>query len=386
MQSDKSMPPTLGPVHSQEQSPFFRLPLELRDTIYSHIFTRTRITHGKRDAWGKYEALQILPIERALSLLRTCRRMTSDIGKRWLGQVLFNFEDVKTMMEKLAPLPIETISAIRHLRVRGGSLMLHYRDEDVYYRLVHTLKLLSGLQLDVLTVLAVSSKGGFPHLSYDILNGLIYSSQGWKELRFISQDSEMLGFAHNRWFDDRYLRQPQPAHWAAVIESRDGVASQASVTIYRSTLPNVPGSVTNKETRALLQQQGPETGQEATYGQEEETALMTRNGPRSELMIVAKRGKGVHYQEKLGSPFLPNELGDIREDCPGMNWSEIKRKHIDYSFNICNEVGMGFEDPLDEESQDGFEEAVLHDGPMETDEYEHIDDYVWDSPHITVTF
>ncbi|RTE83855.1 hypothetical protein BHE90_001617 [Fusarium euwallaceae] len=42
------------------------------------------------------------------------------------------------------------------------------------------------------------------------------------------------------------------------------------------------------------------------------------------IMVVAKRGVGVDYQEKEGSPLLEK---DIRRDAPGMRWQEIQYIH-----------------------------------------------------------
>lgn len=371
-----------GAVHTQEQSRLFQLPRELRDVIYGYLFSSTRITHGKRDAWGKQDSLRVLPKkDRILSLLRTCRRIETEVGNRWLGQILFNFEDPNTMMTKLSALPIEKTSAIRHIRVRGGLLTFHYPDENVSYELVHVLKFLSGLQLDTLTVLAVSSKGRFANISYNILNNLVQYGQGWKELCFISQDSEMLGYAANRVFDDLHKRQPQPAHWHAVMESRDGITRQPPVTIYRSTLHGVPGSVTDEKKRVVLQQEVSAPGQEDNYGQEEEETLMTGTGPPAELMIVVKRGKNVDYEEKSNSPLLPN-IRDIREDCPGMGWAEIRKKYVEPSWSVLSEIAIGFADSEDENSGGEIEDEPedLEVLPICTDEYDHVDEYVWETP------
>ncbi|KAL2679301.1 hypothetical protein Neosp_010073 [[Neocosmospora] mangrovei] len=40
-----------------------------------------------------------------------------------------------------------------------------------------------------------------------------------------------------------------------------------------------------------------------------------------EMMVVVKRGFGVDYEEKEGSPLLED---DIRRDAPGMTWKEIQ--------------------------------------------------------------
>lgn len=77
-------------------------------------------------------------------------------------------------MTKLTALPRSILSAVRHLRIMGHPLMLSYEEDDVYYRLASTLRLLPGLRLDTLTVLGARDET----FSYDTLNGLIRESCG----------------------------------------------------------------------------------------------------------------------------------------------------------------------------------------------------------------
>ncbi|KAF5120464.1 hypothetical protein E5D57_013818 [Metarhizium anisopliae] len=78
-----------------------------------------------------------------------------------------------------------------------------------------------------------------------------------------------------------------------------------------------------------------------------------------ELMVVVKRGKGVRYQERKQSPYLP-VIGDIRKDCPRMTWAEIQKKYIDCEVDD----GFVFSDDAD-------------DGPKSVDIYGHVDEYKW---------
>ncbi|KAF5120462.1 hypothetical protein E5D57_013816 [Metarhizium anisopliae] len=234
---------TLCSANDQESSWFFQLPQELRISIYGYLFLSTRVSHGRRPV-RRIAEIRITPAPNSLALLRTCRRVRTEIGDSWLGQVLFSFEDTETMMVKLAALSMATLSKIRHLRIRGETLMLSFGDEDVYYcdgtrararsnatwikrlftrrlcpkvgpfpynyRLVHILKLLPGLQLDTFTVLNMYGES----VSYDVLNTLIKYGEGWKELRFISHGSSLLGYAqppdifNDEHFNERYQRKP----------------------------------------------------------------------------------------------------------------------------------------------------------------------------------
>ncbi|KAH8656437.1 hypothetical protein BGZ61DRAFT_372166 [Ilyonectria robusta] len=311
---------------------FQHLPQELRDKIYSHVFFSTRLGYGQR-AVDRIDRIRIKPAQNALAMLQTCRRAKKEIGDTWIGQVFVSFEDPKTMLDILTALPPGTLFKMRHLRVMGDPLMLSYEDGDVYYRLASTLRLLPGLRLDTLTVL-----GTPPYqVSYDTLNGLISESCGWKELRYISDSSEVLGFPRLEPLDSddevekhRYWRKPQPAHWQSVLEDRDGALSKPSVAIYRSTVSGCLGSVMNANTRKRFEQNMPEhsTTREA-FGITEDAGLVVDGERGKEIMFIVKRGTGVDYEQKNDSRFIES---DIRRDMPGKSWEEIRYECIDNIF------------------------------------------------------
>jgi hypothetical protein len=353
--------------YDQERSLLFQLPRELRDEIYSLLFYSTRFAYGER-ATTRISHVRIKSIPNALALLRTCRRAKEEIGDTWLGQALFSFEDPETMLDKLTAIPTSTLSKIRHLRVRGDPLMLSYPgdEHDVYYRLASTLKLLPCLRLDRLTVLGCTSK----EVRYDTLNRLIMEGEGWKELHYISHDSAMLGYAEA--LDaigqrDRYVRKPQPAHWQSLLVGRDGASSTPSVTIYRSILPGCTGAVVNSATRERYEQKPPDGEKSQNFGLVEDPSLMADGERDKEIIVIAKRGTGVDYEEKRGSPFL--EI-DIRREMPGKTWKEIRAVCIDRFADMYEDLDWPFSDE-DEE-------------PAEVDSYKHISDYVWTPLHFNV--
>ncbi|KAI1864838.1 hypothetical protein JX265_004154 [Neoarthrinium moseri] len=355
----------LALADDQERSRLFQLPQELRDSIYDHLFLDTRVSHGRRPL-GEVKCLRITPAPNSLSLLKTCRRARAEIGHSWLSQVLFNFEDVKTMMEKLTAVPLRTLSAIRHLCVRGHSLTLSCPEKKMYYNLVHGLKFLPGLQLDTLTVLNLYGNC----VTYDVLNSLIKYGQGWRELRYISRRSDILQYVNDfiilQGFDDynqRRQRKPQPANWIRTMNSRDGAANQPSVAIYRSTLPGTTCTVINEATRVRFEQECPEPSQEALFGGRACASCMSSGENAKELMVIVRRGNGVDYQEKQRPPLLP-EIGDIRADCPGMTWEEISKKH--------------FAPPSDSGNADRcFGNDSSDHAPEKMDEYRHVEEYEW---------
>jgi hypothetical protein len=108
-----------------------------------------------------------------------------------LRHVLFCFESAEAMLDKLTAVPQDTLAKIRHVGVRLNMLSLNFHDTDWLFPPAAPFKLLPGLQLDQLTVLGCLNSVR----NYEILNGLIKDSNGWKTLRYIAHNSEMLGYS-----------------------------------------------------------------------------------------------------------------------------------------------------------------------------------------------
>jgi hypothetical protein len=87
----------------------------------------------------------------------------------------------------------------------------------------------------------------------------------------------------------------------------------------------------------------------------------------TEVLVVVRRGRGVDYVEKEGSPYLVD--GDIRTDMPGKTWKDIKAA----------------QDKLFGDDDDDYfsdDEEIEADPPM-VDQYIHVDDYVWPPLHFS---
>lgn len=350
---------------SREGSLLLRLPPELRNEIYSRLFFSTRFSYGKRNV-SRVNHVRIIPASNGLALLQTCRQARGEVGDTWLGQALFSFEDIETMLDKLTTLPIRVLSKIRHLRIRDDAIFLSEplgEGEVTVYRLDLALKLLPGLYLDRLTVLGCPNK----YERYDSLSRLIMHGNGWAELHYISHDSRMLSYAiDSRPFsNDHYLRKPQPAYWESLLVNRDDASSIPSVAIYRSILERC-GSVINPGTREQYEQKiSDRENAGETFGREEDVLLKAHGERDKELLVVAKRGIGVDYEEKLGSPFLED---DIPREMPGKAWKEIRAVCVDRALFGDEDLAWEFED----------EEEELE----EVDSYEHVDDYEWTPLHL----
>ncbi|KAJ7491242.1 hypothetical protein FB451DRAFT_1514938 [Mycena latifolia] len=316
-----------------------QLPPEMRVEIYSHLFFSTRLAWGER-ALGRISHQRIGHAPNGLALLRTCRQVHA--------------ESPEAMLDKLANIPIATRALIRYARVSGDPLMLSWEDDDAYYRTSQALKLLPGLALDRLTVLGPRGR----EVCYETLDMLVRHGAGWRELYYLSHDSTFLAYKHE-WFaavgdpdEHRYLRVPQPAGWQRTLDARDGPASGASVAIYRATAPRRPGSrPPSRHPRRVA-----------------DAALMAPGEREKEVLVVVKRGRGVDYAEKEGSPYLDD--GDIREAMPGKTWKQIKAQQAELFRDFDD-------DPFSDEDSEEEEE------PCEVDMYIHVDEYVWPPLHFS---
>ncbi|KAI1300570.1 hypothetical protein F5Y03DRAFT_225317 [Xylaria venustula] len=267
--------------NAQSNSLFFsHLPQEIRDEVYRQVFSNTRLTF----------AASVRPKENSLALLRTCRRIRFEIGNTWLRYVLFNFGNPMDMVSKLGFLPIDIISEIRYIRVYDHYPIISWR--SFYYNSLD-LYPISGLQLDRLTVIS----GGRSDRSYYWINHLIEFGDGWKELHYIHYTLHMLAF-ESSWSSEIH-REPQPSHWQQVLEDRDTKLTKPLITIYQSTKPGVFGSATDPDTRVILAQAIRPDQTADNYHRYRDHKL--RDDYRNkEVLIIAKRGIGVDYKQKIG--------------------------------------------------------------------------------------
>lgn len=287
---------------------------------------------------------RIKPAPNSLAILRTCSQINQEARGLWLGQVLFKFECQEEMLDNLSALPSTTLSQIRHICVSGYSISLKPIGEDhpVTYSLVWVLKLLPALYLDTLTVID-SNSGAF---SYDALGGLVKYGNGWKQLHFITPNSDMLGFQRLYLFTvDELWRKPQPSTWNKILMQQDGVDSGASVTIYRSIQPYAPGTVIKPENRQLFEQKPPPSDDLQMFGEELDGKLLCDG--RKELLVVVSRGHHASILRQDSPPYMDQ---DIRQWAHGFTWAEIRDQ--------CYFLSESYE-------------------TIEADRYNDIDEYAW---------
>lgn len=347
----------IQPVLPPKSSYFLQLPRELRDLIYVCLFASTRLTSGQRSI-TQISTKTMKPAPNSLAILRTCRQINHEVDPLWLRHVLFSFENGEDLLDKLSACPLDTLSQVRHARTGGRPLMLQPigDNDDVYYQLAWALKLIPGLCLDKLTVFG-SCVG---EIAYDTLEGLLEHGNGWKELHFLTPNSEMLGFAKEIvLIANPYWRKPQPSTWDEMLRRRDRANSGASVTIYRSTQSDAPGAVMKTCTRRIFEQKVPLPADLGTYGLAEDEEMMGEKGIGKELLVIVKRGGTDTIMEKDGFPYLLE--GDIRRWAHGLNWPQIRRQCIDLIMD-------------EDEDYDYF---TGRDDEVEVDSYEDVDEYEW---------
>ncbi|KAK1065851.1 hypothetical protein LTR74_007565 [Friedmanniomyces endolithicus] len=354
--------PSASPAHhQQEHSRLMQLPQELRDLIYAFVFCSSRFSHGKR-AVSRKKLRSVVPANRfkALSLLRTCRRVHVEVGNQWLAQVLFHFEDPEALLDKLGSVNDTVRRLIRNVRTSGLPLLVSRDNDHVCYQTAQILNLLPGLNLDKLTIL-----GGTPApLSYNTLDMLIRYSVGWKELRFLSHDSESLGYACTLDVKsyDGYLRQPQPITWQAALEHRDGPASRPSVMVYCST-DSTPGSLIDPNKAIVFTQTYGANESSRSYGMVEDSILMAASEPAKEVMVIVKRGVGADYDGKKPPRLFKY---DGRKGHAARAWEGVKA----VSDKVCTIMITS------EMRTDWLFDEASEDAPI-IDSYNHVDEYTW---------
>ena len=280
-----------------------------------------------RVSFGRKGDNVIKPRPHALAILRVCRQMHHETHALWVSRILFNFEDISTLLNKLTVLPPSTLSQIKTLRIGGRALFLapgtfvHRRE---YYSHVWALKFLPELSLDRLTVLGV--KDG--RENYNVLDDLIKFGHGWRELYFISQDSSIFGFARldvNASTGVPLQRKPQPSYWNEVLQRQDGADSQCSVTIYRSVESDAPGSVMDPKRRKIFEQEVNLTEEDPTqvspFGRDEDEQLMADGEVGKEILVVVRRGVNADISGLDRSPY---KGADMQKWANGKAWRKIK--------------------------------------------------------------
>ncbi|KAH9882801.1 hypothetical protein J1614_000167 [Plenodomus biglobosus] len=297
------------------------LPFELREEIWAYFFNSTRLSFGLRYSPRHGERF-IRPAPHSLALLRVCHQIHAETHDIWIQRVLFNFEDPQTMLNKFSDIPDSTLSRIRYLRLVGSPMMRYLKGfDDLMYRQDSVFHLVPALRLECLTIIAVAPAAP----EYDAITNLINRGNGWKELRYITRSSRMLGFSPSRSHGSRETgnirRQPQPSFWNKKLSNRDGEGSGAAVEVYRTLEEDDPESVLCPSRRESFEQNHAE-GELKDFGLVDDEEMTRGAGARKALLISVKRGDGVDYSQR--SPGYGKER-DMKARFHKRSWRARKK-------------------------------------------------------------
>ncbi|KAK3682371.1 hypothetical protein B0T22DRAFT_521635 [Podospora appendiculata] len=297
---------TATPI-AQPASRLFCIPQEIRSAIFEALFRNTRLSYGRSYLNDDLEYKAIKPGVNSLAILRTCRQVHQQIGLSWTRFVLFSFEDVLTMTDKLSSLPFRMRALIKHMRIcQQGA----YNGDHPYHAppLYERINRVHGLRLDLLVVLG---KGQRDEENYRTLDGLIKHGVRWKELLFIPHQSGSLSFM-GPWPLAEDIRDPQPYSWDQELKNRDG--NTASVVISRSTVPEyrrfAPGDAPRFYIRSVdvkhwkdmvaFEQKWPEDFDACmNYGYDEDREILGYDERHKDMLVVVKRGRRTRFHGLL---------------------------------------------------------------------------------------
>ncbi|KAF2758725.1 hypothetical protein EJ05DRAFT_476039 [Pseudovirgaria hyperparasitica] len=349
---------TKAPARSVRQpscSRLLQVPREIRDNIYSWVFTSTRLTYGEDpDDPRSIKRAKKKSRLHSLSLLYTCQQVHREIGSQWIGWVLFNFQTGEALLDILTEFPEQRVAAIRHLRVNSRPVMLSLPHDDVYYRLAWILKLVPQLRLDTLTVIGGDAgmlKGPSGMVDYQILDELVSCGSGWKELHYITPTSSILSFAKTTQFGKTYIRKPQPEVWQSTLTNRDGPNSGATVTIFRSQ-SRIRESVRQPGARELYQSIVPPE-EYTDFGEVEDTFLCKDDQDARAVLVVVKRGRNTNVVQENGEPPY-DENYDLRalvtDEYP--TWTSIRSGYTEGASDYDEYNDYGYHDDDDDDDDD----------------------------------
>jgi len=349
-------------LRMNDASRLLQLPRELRDEIWELVFNSTRLTFGLRYT-PRYGERYLKPAPHSLALLRVCRQTYIETRDMWLQRVLLNFEDPQTMLNKLSDMPESTVSRIRHLRLIGSPMMRYLKGfDDLMYRHESIFQLVPALRLECLTIFAIAPAAP----EYDALTNLVNRGNGWKELRYVTRNSSMLGFSPSRSHGSRetgdICRQPQPSSWNKRLVNRDGEDSGSSVEVFRAMEQNDYLSVLDPDRREIFEQ-NPEEHELQDFGRVDDEELTRGPGSRKALLVVVKRGDNVDVSQK--SPGYGKER-DMKLRFSKRSW-RVRKKVV-----VWTPLDAGKDE---DDVGNGWARPQLRRPPYGFDDYYDIDEF-----------
>ncbi|KAI1177914.1 hypothetical protein F4777DRAFT_153000 [Nemania sp. FL0916] len=288
--ADNTSIPTGRVMNSQPQSLFFGLlPTEIRQKTYSFVFLQTRLSFIHQWEPLRPGITRTRPTPNSLALLRVCRKMSHDIEKRWMDDVLFHYGSAREMLHHLSRLPDDTLSRIRHLRVcdlstdfaHGPPIVIqgvgHLQERVSVNNIPAALKSLVGLKLKRLTVL-----GNWDYIGqHKMIESLIVEGNGWREFKYIGPSPS----AHEL---PRYCPEFNESRWQSLLDKRDGPSPERFVLVAAAERSGPVPYI-----RKCLRKWG-ETEREKAFTR----PITPRNIRTGELLVIVIRGKKEYHQQK----------------------------------------------------------------------------------------
>lgn len=160
----------------------------------------------------------------------------------------------------------------------------------------------------------------------------------------------MLDFVSSGAFRQR--GKPQSRTWHEILRQRDGTSSGASVTIYRSTHSDAPGTVINSRTHQIFEHKVSALEDLENFGMSEDKDLLAEEGSLKELLVVVKRSRAASIVEQDRPPYMLKD--GIRHWAHGMTWTDIRRccyigtEDDQYDWSLCGEVQVDNYKEVDE--------------------------------------
>lgn len=279
---------------------FLTLPTELREMIYSHVFSSITIQHGLGTTSKD---------EFRTALLQTSKQIHHEAWRHLPLNASFEFRGPETMLSTLLSAGQAVITRVRHVHIRSFPFPLYANGRADYYPtyyMYNALALLPGLCLHRLVV--EDSFHGFglvdgwrDVVTYFDIEGLL-KSDAWRELEYVTPNADFIASG----YDPRRKRLAQPASWDAMLKEKDGEASGAGVEMWITPQPGGSSNGTS-EPRVWSARPGHEIVENWRLTTPEQEI-------KGEVRIVARRGrKASVVQTGVSQNKTWQELKDAKE-------------------------------------------------------------------------
>lgn len=269
-------------------SSLLALPLELRELIYSFLFSSYNIRHGFKHA-NDFEASG--NSSNRIALLLTCRQVFAEAWRHLPLNCTFNFRGTENLLETLLSVDQNIITRVRHIRLRSYPFPLYSQGRPEYYPTYHAANaftLLPGLCLETLVVEDCwhgfgMGDGWRDVTTYFDIEALL-KSDAWKELTYITPCTDFIASG----YDHRRKRLAQPETWNALIRERDGdeYGAEVKMFIVPREQDKASGELRTEEGR-IMQPWAARPGHEIVENWRLNTPEQDLKG---EVRIIAKRG------------------------------------------------------------------------------------------------